>query len=98
MLKSEKLLDYTNILSVNQYDKNDKILKCFQLLHHKRQDEKNYRTNFKKFEEFKKPKISYMFDNVLRISSVCDKYVSKDDKMFKKEEESIETLTTNGLI
>ena len=36
MLKSEKLLDYTNILSVNQYDKNDKILKCFQLLHHKR--------------------------------------------------------------
>ena len=39
-----------------------------------------------------------MFDNVLRISSVCDKYVSKDDKMFKKEEESIETLTTNGLI
>ena len=34
MLKGEKLLDYTNVLSLNQYDKNDKIiLKCFQLLH-----------------------------------------------------------------
>ena len=36
MLKGEKLLDYTNVLSLNQYDKNDKIiLKCFQLLHYK---------------------------------------------------------------
>ena len=39
-----------------------------------------------------------MLDNVLGISSVCDKYVSKDDKMFKEEEEVIEILTTDGLI
>ena len=98
MLKGEKLLDYTNVLSLNQYDKNDKIiLKCFQLLHYKCQDEKNCGTNFKKFEEFKNPKISYMFNNALGLSSVCDKYVSKDNKMFK-EEEAIEILTTNGLI
>ena len=39
-----------------------------------------------------------MFDKVLGISSVSDKYVSKHDKMFKEEEEAIEILTNNGLI
>ena len=31
MLKGKSLLDYTNLFSANDYDKNDKIkLKCFQ--------------------------------------------------------------------
>ena len=31
MLKGKSLLDYTNLFSPNDYDKNDKIiLKCFQ--------------------------------------------------------------------
>ena len=58
---------------------------------------KIYCTKCKKYKEFKKPKISYICDRILLFSSICKKYRSEDEKIFK-EEESIEILKIIGLI
>ena len=36
----------------------------------------------------KKPKVSYIFDNTLVLSIICDKCGSNDEKIFKKEEKN----------
>ena len=50
----------------------------------------------KMYKEIKNPKISYICDKTLLLSSICDKCRSEDEKIFKVEE-SIEILIL-GLI
>ena len=54
-------------------------------------------TNCKKYKEFKKPKISYICDETLLLSGICDNCGNKDEEIFK-ERESIEILKILGLI
>ena len=89
MLKGKSLLGYTNLFSPNKYEKNDNIIKKFFL----RID----CTKCKKYKEFKKPKISYTFDKILLLSSICNKCGSEDEKILK-EKKSIEILKILGLI
>ena len=58
---------------------------------------KIYCTKCKKYHKFKKPKISYICDNTLLLSSICKKCGSEDEKIFE-EEESIEILKILGLM
>ena len=58
---------------------------------------KTYCTRCKKYEEFKKPKISYICDKTLLLSSICSACESKDGKIFK-EKQSTETLKILCLI
>ena len=53
--------------------------------------------NFKKYKEFKNPKISYICVKTLILSSICNKCGSEDDNTFK-EEGSIGILNVLGLI
>ena len=46
-------------------------------------------TKCKKYKEFKKPKILYICNKTLLLSSICNKCGKEDEKIFK-EEESIE--------
>ena len=56
-----------------------------------------YCTKCKKYKQFKNPKISYICDKTLLLSSICNKCGSEDKKIFK-EEESTEILKVLGLI
>ena len=58
---------------------------------------KIYRTKCKRYKEFEKPKISYICDKTLLLSTICNKDGSEDENKFK-EEESIEILKILGLI
>ena len=58
---------------------------------------KIYCTKSKKYKVFKKPKLSHIYVKILLLSSLCNKCVSGDAKIFK-EEESIEILKIIGLI
>ena len=60
MLKGKSLLDYTNLLSSSEYEKNDKIiLKYFQYLKNIKM-RKIYCIVCGKHRQFKKPKMSYI--------------------------------------
>ena len=50
-----------------------------------------------KYRKLKNPRISYIFDETLSLSTICDKCSSYDEKIFK-EEESIEILRILSLI
>ena len=50
-----------------------------------------------KYRKLKNPRISYIFDETLSLSTICDKCSSNDEKIFK-EEESIEILRILSLI
>ena len=54
-------------------------------------------TTCKRYEEFKKPKTSYICHKTLLPSSICNTCSSEDEKLFK-EEQSIETLKILGLL
>ena len=58
---------------------------------------KSYCTKSKNYKEFKKPKVSYICDKALLLSSNCDKCGGEKKKTFKKEE-SIEILKILNLI
>ena len=58
---------------------------------------KIYCTKCRKYKEFKKHKISYIFDKTLFLFSDCSKCGSEDGKMFKGKQ-SIEILKILGLI
>ena len=51
----------------------------------------------KMYKKFKQPKISYVCDKTLLLSSICDQYGSGDENIFKSEE-SVEILKNFGLI
>ena len=50
-----------------------------------------------KYRKLKNPRMSYIFDETLSLSTICDKCSSNDEKIFK-EEESIEILRILSLI
>ena len=58
---------------------------------------KLYCVKCNKYRKLKNPRISYIFDELLSLSTICDKCGSNDQKIFK-EEESIEILKILGLI
>ena len=69
-LKGKIFLDYTNLLSPNEYKKNDKIiLKCKEL----NDKDGNYR-------KFKNPKISHIFKKTLVLSIICSKCKNEGKK------------------
>ena len=104
-LKVKFLLDYTNSISPNKYEKDDKtILKHFQqqkvllwIDFKEARMKKISCTKCKKYKEFKKPKILYICNKTLLLSSICNKCGKEDEKIFK-EEESIEIWKILGLI
>ena len=99
MLKGKIFLDYTNLFSPSDYEKNDKRIKTFFLLidFKKVRMTKIHFTKCKKYKEFKMPKIAYICNKTLLLSSICYKCGSEDEKIFNKEE-SIEILKIIGLI
>ena len=58
---------------------------------------KLYCVKCNKYRKLKNPRISYIFDETLSLSTICDKCSSNDEKIFK-EEESIEILRILSLI
>ena len=58
---------------------------------------KIYCVKCNKYRKLKNPRISYIFDETLSLSTICDKCSSNDEKIFK-EEESIEILRILSLI
>ena len=58
---------------------------------------KHYCVKCNKYRKLKNPRISYIFDETLSLSTICDKCSSNDEKIFK-EEESIEILRILSLI
>ena len=54
-------------------------------------------TECKKYKEFKRFEISYIFNKTLLLFSICNKCGRENEKVFK-EEESIEILKFFGLI
>ena len=58
---------------------------------------KIYCINCRKYKEFKKPKVSYIFCKTLLLSSICNKCGNEVEKIFE-EEESIEILKILELI
>ena len=50
-----------------------------------------------KYRKFEKPKISYLLEKRLVLSTICSKYKNEDEKIFK-EKDSIQILKIIGLI
>ena len=94
MLKGRSFLDYTNLFSPNDYEKDDKIiLKYFWQL-------KRWKIYIVLFvasiENLKNLKYT-SYKKTLVLSIICSKCRNEEDKIFK-EEKSIEILKTLGLI
>ena len=92
MLKGEILLEYTNLISPNEYKKNDKIIFYIES-----KSVNMYCNVCNKYRKFKKTKITYIFKKTLNLSIVYSKYGYEYEKIFK-EEEPIEVLRILGLI
>ena len=58
---------------------------------------KLYCVKCNKYRKLKNPRISYIFDETLSLSTICDKCSSNDEKIFK-EQESIEIVRILSLI
>ena len=56
---------------------------------------KIYCTKCKNYKQFKTPKISYIYDETLLLSSICTKCGNEDEKIFK-EKQSIEIIKMLG--
>ena len=91
MLKCKSLLEYTNLFSPNDYEKNDKMI----LFSVTKKMTKLYCIICGKYREFEKPKV-YLLEKTLVLSIFCSKCKNEDEKLFK-EEESIEILKILGL-
>ena len=94
MLKGKSFLDYTNLFSPNDYEKDHKIiLKYFWQL-------KRWKIYIVLFvasiENLKNLKYT-SYKKTLVLSIICSKCRNEEDKIFK-EEKSIEILKTLGLI
>ena len=92
MLKGKSLLEYTNLFSPNDYEKNN--TKIFLLI---KKMKKSYCVICSKYRKFEKPKISYFLEKALVLSNICSKCKNENEKIFK-EEESIEISRVLGLI
>ena len=90
MLKDKSLLEYTNLFSPNDYEKNDNNNKTFSI---ERKKVKMYCSKKRKFE---KPTMSYIFLKALSPLVVFSKCDHEYEKLFI-EEESYQILTFQGL-
>ena len=82
-IKGKRLLEYTNLLSPNEYKKNDKIiLKYFLQNLNKLKCIAMFAINI---ENLKKTKISYIFNKSLSVFIVCSKCGHEYEKIFKGE-------------
>ena len=95
MLKGKSFLDYTNLFSPNDYEKDHKIiLKYFWQL-------KRWKIYIVLFvasiENLKNLKYHTSYKKTLVLSIICSKCRNEEDKIFK-EDKSIEILKTLGLI
>ena len=87
MVKGKSLVDYKNLFSSNDYEKNDKkVLKYFQKL-----KRKLYCVICGKHRKLEKCKISYLLEKGLVLSIICSKCKNEGEKRFK-ERKSIEIL------
>ena len=50
-----------------------------------------------KYRNFEKPKISYLLEKTLVLSTICSKCKNEDEKILK-EEDAVEILKIHGLI
>ena len=83
MLKSQILLDYTNLFPPNDYVKNDKvILKIFSII---KKMKKLYCVICGKYRKFEKAKISYLLKKTLFLSIICSTCKNEDQNIFKEE-------------
>ena len=79
MLKGDSLLDYTNLFSPNEYEKNDKVvLKYFQQL---KRWKKLYCVICGKYRKFEQSKISYLLEKTLVLSIICSKWKKQDEDL-----------------
>ena len=60
MLEGKSLLDYTNLFSSNEYEKNDKLIQIFSITK-KVKMKIMYCVTCGKYKKFKNSKISYIF-------------------------------------
>ena len=99
MRKCKSLLEYTNLFSPNEYKQNDQIIKTFfsWIDFKKVRIRKTYCIKCKKYKEFKKPKISYVFVIKHYFFLVFARECKWREKIFM-EGESIEILKILGLI
>ena len=81
------MLDYRNLFSPNDYEKNDKIIKkFFWWIYFKNvRMRKIHCSKCKKYKKNKKPEISYIHDETLLLSSICKKCGSEDEKYLRKK-------------
>ena len=80
MPNSKGLLDYGNLFSPNEYEKNDKIL----LKYFKVKMKRIYCIKCDKYRKFKNPKISCIFDKTVVLYIVWDKCGNNDEKRYKE--------------
>ena len=71
ILKGESLLDYTNLFSPNNYEKNDNT-KIFSIT---KKMKKKYCIICSKYRKFEKPKISHLLEKTLALSIICSKCI-----------------------
>ena len=85
MLKGKSLLDNTNLFSLKEYEKNDKIvLKYFQINSKKVKMIKIYCIDWGRYRKFKNPKVLYILETILGISIICCNDVNGCKKYLKK--------------
>ena len=78
IIKDKSLLDYTNLFSPNDYEKNYKIFSVTKKM------KKLYCIICDKYRKYEKPKISYL-EKTLVLSVICSKCRNEDEKLFKEE-------------
>ena len=78
MLEGKSLLDYTNLFSPNEFEKNKNNTKIFSITK-KIKMKKIYCVICGKYREFEKPKISYIFEKTLVLSIICSKCENEDE-------------------
>ena len=78
MLEGKSLLDYTNLFSPNEFEKNKNNTKIFSITK-KIKMKKIYCVICGKYRKFEKPKISYIFEKTLVLSIICSKCENEDE-------------------
>ena len=78
MLEGKSLLDYTNLFSPNEFEKNKNNTKIFSITK-KIKMKKIYCVICGKYRKFEKPKTSYIFEKTLVLSIICSKCENEDE-------------------
>ena len=92
LLKGKSLFDSANLLSPNDYQKNN--TKIFSVT---KKMKKLYCGIYGKYKKFEKPIITYIFEKTLVLSFICSKCKNENEAIWKGEE-SIEIIKFIGLM